>query len=76
MFNMTLKEIYDLLKIDGCQLDIRFDYPFQGQLTLVWLNGEGKQFGRLFSKFEVETMKLPKSMVIYCKNQAEESFSK
>lgn len=74
MFNMTVRELYDLLKIEGCQTEIRFDYPKAGQVTLVWLNRDNKKFARAFSAFEVETIRIPEGMLIYARRQAEESF--
>lgn len=76
MFKMTLQELYEILKIKGCKTEIRFDYPQTGQVTLVWFNPDNKQFGRVFSSFEVETMRVPEGMLVYARRQAEEAFAK
>lgn len=73
MFNMTLQELYEFLKIEGCELRIGFDYPRVNELTLTWLNkNNNKQFSRIFSTFELEMMRVPESMLVYARSQAEE----
>lgn len=74
MKNLTVGELYDAARIEGAQLDIRFDYPHQGDVTLAWFKG-GYRYARTFSCFEVNSVALPGSIVRFAREQAESEFN-
>lgn len=75
MLDMTLKELYEIARIDGATLDIRFDFPRSGEIAFRWFK-DGRCYSRVFSSLEVETMRIPESFVCYVREQAERELNK
>lgn len=70
MLDISLKELYEKIRIDDAQCDVRFDFPTHGHIAFVWFKDD-RRYGRAFSRSQLEAMRFPMDALEYAREQAE-----